>query len=483
MSQPNGPHKAAGAGIWQRLARRIGPRTLRTRITAVAGLALTAAVALGLVIMYLLQVQSAHRTIDDQLRTYATQLAQDGTSGTWPTPLPPSTLDPNAQAQVLASDGSVLAATRSLQGLPALYRLPAGAQTPVRLKAADTVLPGEIRVVGVHTSVAGRPVSILAGTSTDLLAQVNETFARLLFIGLPTILILAAATVWLVAGRALRPVERIRQVATGITAADLSQRVPEPGTDDEIGHLAHTMNAMLARLEDSALRQRRFVADAAHELRSPLAAVRTTLEVGLAHPDRAPWPDIAERAVRQSTRLETLVQELLLLAKADDQQINTRRTPVDVAALLQEVRATTAPHAIQVDITASRDAVILGNPEDLSRMFRNILDNALRYAHRAVQIDVTTTADAASPSTVLTSISDDGPGIPVEERERVFDRFVRLDASRGRASGSTGLGLAIAKEIATAHGGTIAADRAPSGGARVVVTLPPAGSGPTDTSA
>ena len=201
----------------RRVARRTSLRTLRTRVTVVAGLALTATVVLGLVIMYLLQRESARRSVDGQLRTYATQVAQSAPDGAWPRPLPPSTLDPNEPAQVLAADGGVLAATRSLQGLPAVYTLPPGSDTPVRQKAAEGVIPAEIRVFALRTTVAGHQVTIITGASSGFLSQVNETFARLLLVGVPGILLLAAGTVWLVVGRALRPVEQIRQAVTEIT--------------------------------------------------------------------------------------------------------------------------------------------------------------------------------------------------------------------------------------------------------------------------
>jgi signal transduction histidine kinase len=443
-----------------------GVRTVRTRVTVVAGLALSAAVVLGLLVMYELQVQSVRRTIDGQLRTYAEQIAQSGGSGAWPSPLPPSTLDSNAEAQVLTGEGRVLAATRTLQGLPAVYALPPGVTTPVRQKAADGAVPGEARVIAQRATIAGRPVTIITLTSTGALAQLSEASGRLLMFGVPGIVALAAATVWLVVGRALRPVEQIRHAVTAITAADLTQRVPDPGTQDEVGQLAHTMNDMLARLEDAAHRQRRFVADASHELRSPLTAIRTSLEVGLAHPDRAPWPTIAERAVRQSARLEELIQQLLLLARSDDRQLAATRHPVNVHALLQEIRATTVTDIV-LNLGAPTDATVLGNPEQLSRMFRNIIDNALRYARERVDV----TIDAA-PDRVHVEIADDGPGIPADQRERVFDRFVRLDPSRERTSGSTGLGLAIAKEIATAHHGTITITDTPGGGTRVTIALP-----------
>ncbi|MER6571649.1 HAMP domain-containing sensor histidine kinase [Streptomyces sp. NPDC001093] len=452
---------------WYRLARTAHPRSVRTRVTFLAGIALTAAVMLGLVVMYLLQVDQAKRTIADQLRTYAVQIEQSATGPIFPRPLPPSVLDAQAQAQVLAPDGTVLAATRDLDGRSAVFSLPPGSTAPVRQEAADGILPAEVSVVGERTTVGGRPVTVVTVTSTNQRDQVDETFARLLVIGVPATLLLACGTVWWVVGRALRPVEQIRRTVTAITAADLSQRVPEPGTDDEIGHLARTMNHMLARLDDSAARQRRFVADASHELRSPLTAIRTGLEVGLAHPARAPWPDIATRAVRQTGRLEELISQLLTLARADVGQLAAGQETVDLGALLAEIRATTtAPH-LRIDVSVPPDTSVTGNPEDLARLFRNLVDNAVRHA--GSRVSLTAGGDAGS---VRVEISDDGPGIPAKERERVFDRFVRLDASRGRTSGSTGLGLAIAKEIATAHGATIVLTEANTGGVRAVVTLP-----------
>lgn len=453
------------------MRRRLTPGTVRSRVTIVAGLALTAAVTIGIVVVYLLQLNSAQRAIKDQLHEYATAIEKSARAGAFPDPLPPSNLDPYAAAQVLTADGRVLAATSTLRGRPALYILPTGSSTPVRQKAADAVVPRAVvaAVYGRHVTVGGRSVSIVTGSTSPLVRQVKVTFTWLVLIGLPALLLLACATVWLVVGRALRPVERIRRAVTDITdisAAGLTQRVPEPGTDDEIGHLAQTMNAMLARLEDSARRQRRFVAEASHELRSPLTAIRTGLEVGLAHPDRAPWPKIAERTVKQATRLEELINDLLLLAKTDAGAAAARQQRVRLAPLLAEIKATTAATAITIELDASPDVVVTGNPADLSRVFRNVIDNAVRYARAAVRIRA-----SGADGIVRVDIADDGPGIPAEERERVFDRFVRLDASREHISGSTGLGLAIAKEIITAHQGTITISGPDEGGALVTVLL------------
>jgi signal transduction histidine kinase len=442
-------------------------RTLRARVTLVAGLGITAAVVLGVAVLYVLQLHSTRRTINDQLRTYADAIAQSAQHGKWPSPLPASTLDPNAEAQVIAPDGTVLAASRTLTGLPALYRLAPGATRPVRQKAADGVVPNEIQVVAVRTSVDGRSVVIIAGTGTSLVRQLNDEFASRLLLGIPIALVVAAGAVWLIVGRALQPVERIRRAVTAITSADLTRRVPEPDTTDEIGHLAQTMNDMLARLEDSTQRQRRFVADASHELRSPLAGIRTSLEVGLAHPDSAPWPTIANRAVQQSVRMDELLQQLLLLARADDRQLAARQEHVDIGSLITDLAAELPPSEPGVDLHLGSGLSVIGDADQLRRLFTNLVANALRHARSTVTI----TAETNKGHAVI-HVDDDGPGIPAADRERVFDRFVRLDASRERASGTAGLGLAIAREIATAHDGRIAADDRPGGGARLVVTLP-----------
>ena len=453
------------------MKRRLRLGSVRSRVTIVAGLALTAAVTLGIVVMYLLQVDSARRTVDSQLRTYAVQIEQSASAGgTFPNPLPALSLDASAEAQVLAEDGTVLAATRTLTGRPAVYSLPPGSDTPVRQKAAEGVVAGEVVTYGEHLTVGGRPVAIVTTSPTTTRTQINETFARLLLIGLPALLVLAGGTVWLVVGRALRPVEQIRRTVTDITdisAADLTRRVPEPGTDDEVGRLAETMNAMLARLDDAAARQRRFVADASHELRSPLTAIRTGLEVGLAYPERAPWPAIAERAVKQAARLEELISELLQLARVDAGKAAARRRRVPLAEMLAEVEAGTAlggPVRLQLDVPP--DLAVTGDGAELSRVFGNVIDNALRYARTTVRVSAREDGD-----TVRVTVGDDGPGIPAEERERVFDRFVRLDAGRAHGAGSTGLGLAIAKAIVVAHEGSIAIGAAPEGGALVVITL------------
>jgi signal transduction histidine kinase len=457
--------------ISRRVRARLGSRrSLRTRITLVASLIIATAITGGVTLLYLQQMNSVRHNVDTQLRTYATQLALAAPTGDWPHPLPDSPLTPAAAAQVIAADDTVLTATRSLTGVAATFALPPGSDAPIRLKGAKGVVPDDVHVIGLHEMISGQPVTIIASVPTGLLSDINSQFTSGLFLGFPIVLVIAAAAVWILVGRTLRPVARIRHAVTDITSADLSRRVPEPGTADEIGHLAETMNQMLDRLEDSARRQRRFVADASHELRSPLAAMRTTLEVALAHPDLAQWPAVVGKAVDQTRRLQCLTQDLLLLVKADARTLAGRQQTVDVNDLVREVVAGTAAHDITIGLDLGEDAFVLGNHADLGRVLRNVLDNAVRYAEAS--ITVTAAPDAVGAEGICIHVVDDGPGVAAEDRDRVFDRFVRLDASRDRASGSSGLGLAIAREIVSAHHGRIWFADTAGPGAHVVIHLP-----------
>ena len=453
-------------------------RSVRTRVTIAASLAITIAVTGGIILLYLVQISSVRRTIDQQLRTYLTQLTQE--AGHWPSTLPPSTLDPAAQAQVITATGTVAAATQNLAGRSATFTLPSGSDTPIRLKGADGVIPEDVATIGTHLTVNGQQFTIIVGTQTGLLTSLRSSLTTNLLYGFPGILLLAGAAVWILVGRSLSPVERIRHAVTDITSADLTSRVPDPGTNDEIGRLARTMNDMLARLENSARAQRRFVADASHELRSPLAAIRTTLDVALAHPSKAPWPAIATTAVEQTERMERLISQLLELAKADEHTPQIQPEPVDLEQLLTDVIAAAAAakkqtQAIELTLSGVHNvhAVVLGSHDQLARLFGNIVDNAVRHAHTQVVVSI-----RATPEIIEVRIVDDGPGISAEDRERVFDRFVRLDSSRDRHTGNTGLGLAIANEIATAHRGRITIVEPATPGTHVLIELPIGGKGP-----
>jgi signal transduction histidine kinase len=282
------------------------------------------------------------------------------------------------------------------------------------------------------------------------------------------LVVFVAALTWLLVGRALRPVAAIRQEVTEITERDLHRRVPVPGTRDEISRLARTMNTTLDRLHRAMTRQRQFVADASHELRSPIAAVRTQLELALARPSRTDWPTAVHRALQDTERLQTVASDLLLLARLDAAEAPPR-SPVDLAALTSdEVRR--HPGTITKS-GANRTVVVTGSRIQLSRLLTNLADNARRHARTSVSI----TVDVRG-ATVQLAVDDDGLGIPEADRERVFERFTRLDSARARQDGGTGLGLAIAKDIAHAHGGTLTAHTSPRGGARLLLCLPSGGS-------
>ncbi len=292
-----------------------------------------------------------------------------------------------------------------------------------------------------------------------------STVGVLLAIALPLLLALVAVTTWLVVGRALKPVTRIREEVDGITAEHLHNRVEVPPSADEIAALATTMNRMLDRLDASATAQRRFVSDASHELRSPLATIRQHAELAQTHPSTTSIHELAEVVSDEGLRLQGIVESLLLLARLDEGG-GTLDEAVDLDDLaLGEVRRLRA-HGIEVDGSGIRAARVEGDPRLLGQLLRNLADNAARHSAGRVAISV-----IPQDSWVFVTVEDDGAGVPLDERDRIFERFVRLDEARSRDAGGSGLGLAIVRGIAAASGGTVAVDDSRWGGARFVVTL------------
>ena len=313
-------------------------------------------------------------------------------------------------------------------------------------------------------------LTVFAGTPLDSVKRSVSTLEGSLAVGYPVLLAVVGVLAWFVTGRALHPVEAIRAEVEAITAGTLHRRVPEPDSGDEVSRLARTMNAMLDRLEHASDRQRQFVADASHELRSPVAAMRAQLEVGLAHPDATDWPDVARRALDEEGRLETLVTDLLFLASTDEQRDVPGASDVDLVAVAREEarRDREVPVAVTVAGDGSDRLVVTGRADRLGRVIANLLDNACRYARTSVLLAMRRDGDS-----VRLTVDDDGPGIAPEDRERVFERFTRLDPSRARVGhAGAGLGLALAKAIVEQHGGAIGATVASTGGARLEVCLP-----------
>ncbi|MFG2127549.1 sensor histidine kinase [Streptomyces sp. NPDC048751] len=319
---------------------------------------------------------------------------------------------------------------------------------------------GDYRFAAVHVDTGDRgTLTVYAGAPLSAEHSAVRTALTSMLIGFPLLLGVVAGVTWLVTRRALRPVEGIRREMAAITASeDLARRVPEPDTHDEVARLARTTNATLAALEASVARQRRFVADASHELRSPIASLRTQLEVGVAHPGLLDVPG----AVEDTVRLQQLAADLLLLARLD---AGERRgdTRVDLGALAREG----ATGRAGVTVEAAEGVEVAGSRGQLERVLANLLDNARRHAREAVSVTVRREGGRA-----VLEVADDGDGVPEGERERVFERFVRLDAARSRDDGGAGLGLAIARDVAVRHGGTLTVRDAPTGGALFELRLP-----------
>jgi signal transduction histidine kinase len=335
----------------------------------------------------------------------------------------------------------------------------AASGSEIMTKRVDTERYGEVTV----TAIA--PAGEVAGGV--------EAVGPVIWLLLPSLVAMVALAAWWLAGQALRPVEAIRVEAEEIGGATMHRRVPEPGSADEIGRLARTMNAMLERLEDSARRQRQFVSDASHELRSPVAAIRTDLEVALREGDRADWPRVANDVLAEERRLEILLGDLLVLASDDESvAVGSHSGTVDFAALATAEAGRGRRLPVTVERPPGRDPdvyVVAGVASRLERSLTNLVDNACRHAESEVRVTL-----ARAGRRVRVTVDDDGPGVRPADRERIFERFTRLDDSRARDQGGAGLGLAVVRSIITRHGGQVWADDSPLGGARFTIELPAA---------
>ena len=325
------------------------------------------------------------------------------------------------------------------------------------------------RVISRSVEGPGGPVVIHIAGTTDDIAESTRVLAASLLVIAPVVAALLAVLVWWLVGRTLRPVEAIRAEVAAIGGADLERRVPVPPGDDEISGLARTMNGMLERVSTTVDRQRRFVADASHELRSPLTRIRSELEVDLAHPEVAD-PVATHRSVLEETiGLQRLVDDLLLLARSD---ANVPAPTVDEPVDLDDIVVRVARRAARRHRSPSRSrrstrSARVGDARQLTRAVANLADNAVRHATSRITLTLARQGDLA-----VLAVADDGPGIPADQRDRVFERFARLDEARPRATGGTGLGLAIAREIVEHHGGTLTIDGEHRPGACFVVALP-----------
>jgi signal transduction histidine kinase len=373
--------------------------------------------------------------------------------------------DPDEEfIQVLDANGDVVLSSTNVEGEPPMTILRPGQERAIQVPFEDPTFLVVARSAGTDEGT----LTVMSGRSLERLTETGSALAVTLVVALPILLSVFAVIIWFVVGRALAPVEAIREEVDEITSSRLDRRVPDPPGDDEIARLAATMNRMLERLEAGQLRQRRFVSDASHELRSPVTTIREHAELALSHPDEITKGELAEVVLEEDVRLQALVEDLLLLTRVDEGTLELRTEPVDVDDLLfEEAARLRSSTDLRVDISSVTAARMVGDRPKLERLVRNLTDNAARHAASTIRLAV-----REDDGRVVLHVDDDGPGVPGPLRSVIFERFARLDESRDREGGGTGLGLAIVEEIAQAHGGTATVSDAPLGGARFEVLMP-----------
>ena len=437
--------------------------TVRARTTAAAVLVVAIVLLVGALALVASLREMLTREVGTAAELRADQAVAALESGAAPAAAA-TTDDEDVVIQVLDAAGTVEAASGNVAGRPPVADIEPGDRAEVAVPFDDDRF---LAVAAVAEGPDG-PLTVLSAHSLDSVSESTAAVTTLLSLGLPLLLVVVGATTWWIVGRALTPVEAVRREVDAISASQLHRRVPEPGSSDEIARLSATMNRMLDRLEQARDRQRRLVSDASHELRSPIAVIRQHAEVAIAHPERTTTDALADTVAAESLRLQRLVDDLLLLARADERTLLLERRPLDVDdVVLDEAHRLRAMTALHVDTTEVSAGRILGDAAATRRIVRNLTDNAARHARTRIGL-----ALSEVDGFVLLHVDDDGPGIAAEDRMRVLDRFVRLDEARARDGGGAGLGLAIVTELVAAHGGEVAVSDSPLGGARVTLRLP-----------
>jgi signal transduction histidine kinase len=464
-------------------------RGLRARVTLIAALGLLVALIAGDLLLFNTLRVSLTRSVDDTARSGATEVAALINADRLPDPVPVAA--GTVTIQVLGPAGQIVnvsAGTDRLVPLlpPAQAAALANGDSAVLVHGAPFDMPSLLRVAVVR---ADGGELVIAAVPYSSAADSLQVVAHGLIFGTPVLFIVFTGAMWLAVGSTLRPIDRIRRGAARVTGTGVPADLPVPEARDEVRSLALTLNDMLSRLTSAQQRQRSLVSDTAHELRSPIASIRTQLEVALDHPAGQDWASTARDVLADTLRLSRLTEDLLLLARLDEQadqgEMRRQGEPVDLAELACSAVARYADSPVPV-IVAPPLAInaaleVTGNRDRLDRMLVNLIDNAVRYAKSSVTVSV-----SGSGSWVELAVTDDGPGIPEPDRERAFDRFSRLDDARARCddeAGGAGLGLAIVRATAQSHAGTAHLETTPDGasGLRAVVRLPAATEPPSSS--
>ena len=443
-------------------------RSLRARVTMTTTVGLAVALAAAALLLRGALQGSLTREVDGTARQGAREVAALAEANRLPRTLLTGTLT----VQVLGATGHVVDASATADRLVPL--LPPAQAAALARSGRAGVLGGCPCGIPYLILVLALPASggqiVLAGAAYTQVRDSMMTLTRALLVGTPLLLLLLAGVTWLVVGSTLRPISALRRGAQVITATGVTRELPVPQARDEVRVLAVTLNDMLARLDAAQQRQRRLVSDTAHELRSPIASIRAQLEVALDHPEQQDWPQTAQDVLADTLRLSSLAEDLLVLARLDEHQVRAAAGQrVDLAVLVTEEAERSAGGRVPVAARTAGPCVVTGDAEGLRRLLRNLIDNAMRYAKSGVEV----AARREDEEAVLT-VSDDGPGIPAADRERAFDRFVRLDDARSRdetQTGGAGLGLAIVRAIARTHGGSAYLEGG-TPGLRAVVRVP-----------
>jgi len=446
---------------------RVQRLSLRARLMTLGVTGVALALALGSLVLYAVLTFTVNRTVDDGAFASAQAVSAMVNENTVPNPLPVSG---SQVVQVISDKGAVVSASIGADRLTPLLRAPeltkALAGERISIPGGRVGLSGTMRAIAVTAGPASASRSVIVAVPVTDVEQSQRVLRTTLLLAYTPLVVIMAMIAWRVIGSTLRPVEMLRSGAARISGSDQDERLAVPETADEIRALALTLNDMLDRLAGARGRQRAFVADAAHELRSPLTSMRTQLEVAQ---HLGEGGELAADLMADVARLSALVEDLLLLARVGS---DTNHLPVrestDVRALLDATAERYAHARVPVSVAGGSAVYANVNSGELSRVLANLVDNAVRHARSNVELAVRATGGGA----VLTVV-DDGPGIPPDERERVFERFTRLDDARDRDAGGTGLGLPIVRELLRRCDGSISLQDNPSGpGLAAVVTLP-----------